>query len=182
MKKFILIIFLSLGIIEISASEKDAIKKNLKEIDNFSFNFEQNINGKIEKGNCTVQYPKKIYCEYDLSNKKILVSNGRSLVIKSKTSYYLYPLKSTPLNLILDKDFLLQKISFMEEKLINEEFINYKFVEDNNEINIFFNRKNYNLIGWQTVDIYQNLNNTYLSSIIKNKKLKKNLFKLPAQN
>ena len=182
MKKFILIIFLSLGITEISASEKDAIKKNLKKIDNFSFNFEQNINGKIEKGNCTVQYPKKIYCEYDLSNEKILVSNGRSLVIKSKTSYYLYPLKSTPLNLILDKDFLLQKISFMEEKLINEEFINYKFVEDNNEINIFFNRKNYNLIGWQTVDIYQNLNNTYLSSIIKNKKLKKNLFKLPAQN
>ena len=109
MKKFILIIFLSLGIIEISASEKDAIKKNLKEIDNFSFNFEQNINGKIEKGNCIVQYPKKIYCEYDLSNGKILVSNGRSLVIKSKTSYYLYPLKSTPLNLILDKDFLLQK-------------------------------------------------------------------------
>jgi outer membrane lipoprotein-sorting protein len=70
----------------------------------------------------------------------------------------------------------------MEEKLIDEEFINYKFVEDNNEINIFFNRKNYNLIGWQTIDIYQNLNNTYLSSITKNQKLKKNLFKLPAQN
>ena len=182
MKKFILIIFFSLAITEISASEKNAIKKNLKEIDNFSFNFEQNINGKIEKGNCTIQYPKKIYCEYDLSNKKILVSNGKSLVIKSKTSYYLYPLKSTPLNLILDKDFLLQKISIMEEKLINEEFINYKFVEDNNEINIFFSRKNYNLIGWQTIDIYQNLNNTYLSSITKNQKVKKNLFKLPAQN
>ena len=182
MKKFILIIFFSLAITEITASEKNAIKKNLKEIDNFSFNFEQNINGKIEKGNCTIQYPKKIYCEYDSSNKKILVSNGKSLVIKSKTSYYLYPLESTPLNLILDKDFLLQKISIMEEKLINEEFINYKFVEDNNEINIFFSRKNYNLIGWQTIDIYQNLNNTYLSSITKNQKLKKNLFKLPAQN
>ena len=182
MKKFFLIIFFSLAITEISASEKNAIKKNLKEIDNFSFNFEQNINGKIEKGNCTIQYPKKIYCEYDSSNKKILVSNGKSLVIKSKTSYYLYPLKSTPLNLILDKDFLLQKISIMEEKLINEEFINYKFVEDNNEINIFFSRKNYNLIGWQTIDIYQNLNSTYLSSITKNQKLKKNLFKLPAQN
>ena len=182
MKKFILIIFFLLAITEISASEKNAIKKNLKEIDNFSFNFEQNINGKLEKGNCIIQYPKKIYCEYDSNNKKILVSNGKSLVIKSKTSYYLYPLKSTPLNLILDKDFLLQKISIMEEKLINEEFINYKFVEDNNEINIFFSRKNYNLIGWQTIDIYQNLNNTYLSSITKNQKLKKNLFKLPAQN
>ena len=182
MKKFILIIFLSLGIVDSSASEKNAIKKNLKETDNLSFNFEQNINGKIEKGNCTIQYPKKIYCEYDLSNKKILVSNGKSLVIKSKTSYYLYPLKDTPLNLILDKDFLLQKISIMEEKLINEEFINYKFVENNNEINIFFSRKNYNLIGWQTIDIYQNLNSTYLSSITKNQKLKKNLFKLPTQN
>ena len=183
MKKFILIIFFfSLTITEISASEKDAIKKNLEETDNFSFDFEQNISGKMEKGNCTIQYPKKIYCEYDLSNRKILVSNGKSLVIKSKTSYYLYPLKSTPLNLILDKDFLLQKISIMEEKLINEEFINYKFVEDNNEINIFFSRKNYNLIGWQTIDIYQNLNSTYLSSITKNQKLKKNLFKLPTQN
>ena len=42
MKKFILIIFFfSLTITEISASEKDAIKKNLEETDNFSFDFEQ---------------------------------------------------------------------------------------------------------------------------------------------
>ena len=182
MKKYFFILIFIIFSNESLASIKNEIIQNLNDIDNLSFNFEQNINGKLEKGKCTIQYPKKIFCKYDLSNGKILVSNGRSLVIKSKTSYYLYPLKSTPLNLILDKDFLLQKISFMEEKLINEEFINYKFVEDNNEINIFFNRKNYNLIGWQTVDIYQNLNNTYLSSIIKNKKLKKNLFKLPAQN
>ena len=164
------------------ASVENKIINNFKKINNISFDFKQIINEKTEEGNCVIQYPKKIYCEYDSSNKKILVSNGKSLVIKSKTSYYLYPLKSTPLNLILDKDFLLQKISIMEEKLINEEFINYKFVEDNNEINIFFSRKNYNLIGWQTIDIYQNLNNTYLSSITKNQKLKKNLFKLPAQN
>ena len=50
------------------------------------------------------------------------------------------------------------------------------------KLTCFFSRKNYNLIGWQTIDIYQNLNNTYLSSITKNQKLKKNLFKLPAQN
>ena len=97
------------------------------------------------------------------------------MVIKSKTSYYLYPIESTPLNLILDKEFLLEKISIMEERLINDKFINYRFTEDNNEINIFFNKDNYNLIGWQTIDIYQNLNITYLSSIIKNQKLKKSL-------
>ena len=182
MKKLILIILVSLIITKSFSSEKDEVKRNLNQIDNLSFDFEQNINGKIEKGNCTIQYPKKIYCEYDLSNKKILVSNGNSLVIKSKTSYYLYPIESTPLNLILDKEFLLEKISIMEERLIDDKFINYRFTEDNNEINIFFNKDDYNLIGWQTIDIYQNLNITYLSSIIKNQKLKKNLFKLPNQD
>tara|TARA_B100001939_G_C16828910_1_gene567738 strand:- start:386 stop:934 length:549 start_codon:yes stop_codon:yes gene_type:complete len=182
MRKLILIILLSLIVTKSFSSEKDEVKRNLNQIDNLSFDFEQNINGKIEKGNCTIQYPKKIYCEYDLSNKKILVSNGNSLVIKSKTSYYLYPIESTPLNLILDKEFLLEKISIMEERLIDDKFINYRFTEDNNEINIFFNKDDYNLIGWQTIDIYQNLNITYLSSIIKNQKLKKNLFKLPNQD
>ena len=182
MRKLILIILLSLIVTKSFSSEKDEVKRNLNQIDNLSFDFEQNINGKIEKGNCTIQYPKKIYCEYDLSNNKILVSNGNSLVIKSKTSYYLYPIESTPLNLILDKEFLLEKISIMEERLIDDKFINYRFTEDNNEINIFFNKDDYNLIGWQTIDIYQNLNITYLSSIIKNQKLKKNLFKLPNQD
>ena len=182
MRKLVLIILVSLIVTKSFSSEKDEVKRNLNQIDNLSFDFEQNINGKIEKGNCTIQYPKKIYCEYDLSNKKILVSNGNSLVIKSKTSYYLYPIESTPLNLILDKEFLLEKISIMEERLIDDKFINYRFTEDNNEINIFFNKDDYNLIGWQTIDIYQNLNITYLSSIIKNQKLKKNLFKLPNQD
>ena len=182
MRKLVLIILVSLIVTKSFSSEKDEVKRNLNQIDNLSFDFEQNINGKIEKGNCTIQYPKKIYCEYDLSNKKILVSNGNSLVIKSKTSYYLYPIESTPLNLILDKEFLLEKISIMEERLIDDKFINYRFTEDNNEINIFFNKDDYNLIGWQTIDIYQNLNITYLSSIIKNQKLKKNLFKLPDQD
>ena len=182
MRKLILIILISLIITKSFSSEKDEVKKNLDQIDNLSFDFEQNINGKIEKGNCTIQYPKKIYCEYDLSNKKILVSNGNSLVIKSKTSYYLYPIESTPLNYILDKEFLLEKISIMEERLIDDKFINYRFTEDNNEINIFFNNQTYDLIGWQNTDIYQNFNITFLSSIRKNRVLSKNLFKIPIQN
>ena len=66
-------------------SIKESIINNLNNTQNFSFNFEQSINGKIESGNCTVKYPKKIYCKYNLSNKKILVSNGKSLVM---SSYY----------------------------------------------------------------------------------------------
>ena len=54
--------------------------------------------------------------------------------------------------------------------------------KDENEINIFFDINNFNLIGWQTLDVYQNLNITYLSSLKKNKLLKKNIFKLPSIN
>ena len=104
---YLFIIFTILTTHSLASTKKDIIK-NLKKTNNLSFNFEQNINGKIENGNCTIQYPKKIYCKY-LNKDKILVSNGKSLVIKTKSSFYRYPLKKTPLNLILDKDFLVKK-------------------------------------------------------------------------
>ena len=182
MKKYFLILFLILFSNNTLAEIKDKIIQNLKDTDNFSFDFEQNINGKIENGNCKVKYQKKIYCYYDTNNKKILVSNGKSLVIKTKTSFYLYPLEKTPLNLILDKNYLLEKINSLEEKIVEDKFVRFTFIENDNEINIFFNKKNYNLIGWQTLDIYQNLSITYLYSVLKNQNLDKNLFVLPKQN
>ena len=182
MKKYLSILILIFVNNEAAAEAKENIIQSLINTNNISFNFEQNINGKIENGNCIIQYPKKIYCDYDLTNKKILVSNGKSLVIKTKTSYYLYPLKKTPLNLILDKKYLISKIRILEERTIDDKFINYTFKEKDNEINIFFNKINHDLIGWQTLDIYQNLSITFLSSIIKNQNLNKNIFILPKQN
>ena len=182
MKKILTILFFIFSVSEVSASIKEKIIKNLKNTNNLSFNFEQNINDKIESGNCILSFPKKIFCKYNLSNQKILVSNGKSIVIKTSSSYYFYALERTPLNLILDKEFLLNKIINLEERVINDKFINYKFFEDNYEINIFFDFDTYNLIGWQTVDIYQNLSITFLTSIKKNQNLKNNLFFLPKQN
>ena len=179
MKKYYLIIFIIFFVAESNASIKEKLILNLTNIDNFAFDFEQNINGKIEKGNCIIKYPKKIFCNYDLSNKKILVSNGNSLVIKTLTSYYLYPLEKTPLNSILNKKFLLNKIDSLNAKIIDNKFINYKLFQNENEINIFFDKDNYNLIGWQTTDIYQNLSITYLTNIVKNQNLENNLFDLP---
>ena len=43
---------------------REKIIENLQKTENLNFKFEQNINGKIENGNCTIQYPKKIYCKY----------------------------------------------------------------------------------------------------------------------
>ena len=182
MKRFLLILILILFVTETDASIEEKIIQNFDKIKNISFDFEQNINGKIEEGNCTVQYPKKINCKYNSVNEKILISNGKSLVIKTKNDYYIYPFEKTALNLILDKKFLIKKIQGFTEKKIIEEMIHYKFIEDGNEFNIFFNKNSYDLVGWQTSDIYQNLNITYLYSIKKNQELKKNLFKLPTQD
>ncbi len=182
MKKILLILLLINYNTNVFGSIKENIINNLLSTKNFSFNFEQNINGKIETGKCTIEYPKKIYCNYNLSNNKILVSNGKSLVIKTKTSFYLYPLERTPLNLILDKNYLLKKIKVLEERIVDNQFVNFTFVENDNEINIFFNKQNYNLIGWQTLDLYQNLSISFITSIQKNQKIDKNLFVLPKQN
>ena len=181
-KRKVLFIFLTFLITDVSATVKEDIIKNLQNVENLSFNFEQNINGKIENGNCTIKYPKKILCNYDLKNKKTLVSNGRSLVIKTLNSYYIYPLEKTPLNLILNKDFLLKKIQSLNGRNIDKKFINYRFFENENEINLFFDKTTFNLIGWQTLDIYQNLSITYIYSLRINQKLNKNTFKLPSSN
>ena len=164
------------------ASTKKNIIQNLKGIENVTFDFEQNINGKLENGQCIIQYPKKINCKYNLKNQKVLVSNGKSLVIKTKNSFYIYSLERTPLNFILDKQYLLKKIKKLKEREIDNKYINFFFTENDHEINLFFDKKTFNLIGWQTLDIYQNLSITYLNSIIKNQKLKRNIFELPDRN
>jgi len=182
MLKYLTIFFLFIFFSNSNAEIKNKIIQNLIDTNNLNFKFEQNINGKIENGNCTIEYPKKIFCEYARSNNKILVSNGKSLVIKTRTSYYRYPLEKTPLNLILDKNFLIDKINNLNERIIDTNLVNFSILEKDNEINIFFDRKTYDLIGWQNTDIYQNFNVTFLSSIRKNRVLSKNLFKIPSQN
>ena len=179
-KYFLILIFFTL-ISNTQASNKEKIIENLQNTVNLTFLFEQNINGKVENGDCIVQYPKKIYCKYQKKNK-ILVSNGKSLVIKTKVSFYRYPLNKTPLNLILDKNFLIKKIANLKENILDKTYINFEIVENDSEISIFFDIKTFNLVGWQTKDIYQNINVTYLSSIKINQQVDKNLFKLPTQN
>ena len=84
--------------------------------------------------------------------------------------------------MILNKKFLINKIKNLNERVLDNKFVNFKFFEENFEVNIFFDYKTLNLIGWQTKDIYQNLSITFLDSVKKNQKLNNNLFILPQQN
>ena len=166
------------------ASIKNNIISNLKGIKNVSFDFEQTINDKSEKGVCIIQYPKKIFCEYNNVKKKILVSNGESLVIKNKSNnqFYIYPLDKTPLIFILDKDLIIKKIQETNINIVQDKFYVVSFEENKNNINIFFDKDSLNLLGWQTEDLYQNLAITYIFNLKKNKKIDEKKFIIPNIN
>ncbi|MDC3370724.1 outer-membrane lipoprotein carrier protein LolA [Candidatus Pelagibacter ubique] len=183
LKVIIILLFFSFYL-PANSSPKDKIISQMKLTNNLSFNFKQTINDKSEDGKCIIEYPKKIFCVYNNANKKILVSNGSSLVIETnnKGSYYRYPLNKTPLEFLLDKEYLISKIEELEPRDIDNKYLNFKIFENNNEINIFFDKKDLNLTGWQTEDIYQNLSITFISSIKKNQEIDGKIFKLPENN
>ena len=184
MRKIIIILLFFSFYLPANSSPKDKIISQMKLTNNLSFNFIQTIDDKNEEGKCIIEYPKKIFCEYNNPSEKKLVSNGKSLVIKTsnKGSYYRYPLNKTPLEFLLDKEYLISKIEELESKVIDNKYLNFKFFENNNEINIFFDKKDLNLIGWQTKDIYQNLSITFISSVKKNQEIDSKIFKLPENN
>ena len=166
------------------SSNKEKIISKILLTNNLSFNFIQTIDNKSENGKCVIKYSKKIWCEYDNSNKKIIVSNGKTLVIKNRNSgnYYIYPLRKTPLEFLLDKEYLISKMNILEPRKINDKYLNFKFFENNSEINIFFFLLSLSLIGWQTEDIYQNLAVTFISSVKINQKIDNKIFILPTNN
>ena len=181
MNKFLLL-FILLNIYNFSnASVKDNIILQLKKTENLSFYFKQIINENNEVGSCVIKYPKKIYCEYKNLNNKIIVSNGKSLVIKNKKDgkFWLYPLKKTPLEFLLDKDYLIKKINALEYRDVGNKYLNFKITEKDNEINIFFDKKTFVLTGWQIEDVYQNLSITFISSVAINTRINENIFILP---
>ena len=174
---FILIFFYPLNIL---ASSKQLIKNKLEETDNISFKFIQKVGGKTEQGECIISYPKKIFCKYDDIYNKVLVSNGQSLVINSKKikNYLRYQLKDTPLDLILDKKFLLGKLDQVDTIKESDDTFSFKIVHNNNLLNIFFDKISYEIKGWTTTDIYLNKVETKLSYIETNIMIDDRLFRI----
>ena len=166
----------------IFSSTKEGLISKMQLTNNLSFDFIQTINDKSENGKCIIEYPKKIWCKYDNANKKTLVSNGKSLVIKTtnRGSYSRYSLKKTPLEFLLDKKYLISKMKTIKPREIDNRYFGFKIIENNNEINVFFDKKTLNLTGWQTEDIYQNLTITFISSVKINQNINTKIFTLPS--
>ena len=163
-----------------NASIITQIINNFESTKNMKFNFVQTINGKVEEGKCTLVYPKKIFCEYISFYNKILVSNGKSLVIKSdrRNQHYAYRLDKTPLNLILDKKFLLNKMKNSENLSNSLNNYSFKIIYEQTTITVHFDKNTLNLIGWTTNDIYQNKVETIISNVEKNLIINNKIFKI----
>ena len=165
------------------SSPKTEIVNNFSEVKNLSFQFRQYISDKLETGKCQIEYPKLLYCLYDNKNQKEMISNGKTLVIKNKyDKTWLYPLKTTPLNYILDKQFILNQIANIEPTNIDNKIIEFQIKQKTSMVTFFFDSVTFNLAGWSTTDIYQNVVLFEIENIEKNTIIDKNKFKLPKLN
>tara|TARA_Y100000816_G_scaffold247631_1_gene196436 strand:- start:384 stop:935 length:552 start_codon:yes stop_codon:yes gene_type:complete len=158
------------------------VVKTLENSNNYNFKFIQNINEKKETGNCILVFNRKINCKYDNSNK-ILISDGKNLIIKNNNSDNpnFYKLENTSLYKILDKKFLIDQLKVKDIKKENDNlfiYLNYQNVD----IKVFFDKKKLYLKGWQTTDIYNNSVYTEIHIQEVNKIIDENLFDINRYN
>jgi len=181
MKKYIIFLLIFFFNTNSHTSSNQKIINHFENINSLQFKFTQRIdNNNIEKGECIILYPKKIFCKYYDIYNKILVSNGRSLVINSDKipNHYRYPLDKTPLNFILDKNFLISKMKEADDDKNYPFYYVFNFEHENNLIKVFFDKESLDLMGWETKDIYQNLVQTFLSDININIDVEEKIFSI----
>ena len=165
------------------ADEKQLIIDKLLGINNFTFNFEQNTQGGIEIGNCSIVFDNKLKCNYIDDKQKEIIINNKTLVVKNKKydKIYFYPISKSPFLKILNKKSLINLVKESDLELNNN--IDLVFVDKNEKkITVFFDKENYELIGWEINDELQN--KIYFSLKIQNinTEIKDDLFKIPSMN
>ena len=80
-KIFAIFILLS---VNLSANEKDQIIDQLNNLNSLEFTFDQIINDKTEKGNCLLEFPGKLKCDYFDDKKKELIINNKKLELSER--------------------------------------------------------------------------------------------------
>tara|TARA_B100001248_G_scaffold78715_1_gene56902 strand:+ start:1331 stop:1882 length:552 start_codon:yes stop_codon:yes gene_type:complete len=179
MKTFFLFLLIILfSITNTYADVTNKIINNLEKTTNYSFKFIQEINNKKESGNCVLVFDRKLNCRYDNSGK-ILISDGKNLIIKNKNSDFpnYYKLKNTSFYKLLDKNYLINRLKSGDVKNKKEKmFIELDY--QNIDIKVFFDNKKLFLKGWETTDIYSNSVLTEISIIEINKNVSEDIFDL----
>ena len=177
---FIYILFLSISFADL---QKNLINK-ITATKTLSFNFKQNIAEKVEFGNCYIKYPLLMKCIYQNLKQKSVISNGKTVAIikkKYKKIYY-YPIRTTPLFIILKKEKILHLIRNNKPSKIDSNIIEFELNEKRSDkLKIFFDKKSLEFKGWKTKDAYSNDVNFIIYDLKINKIIEDEFFKIPRE-
>ena len=167
MKRFLYIVLTMLIFfcVNVEGSEKERIIENLKKINSIKFNFTQITNDITENGNCLIVYPKKMRCLYE-EDKEIIVNDDYLFLInKRENKNYNYNIKDTPLGVMLDKENIIEKLSKVEKfNKIDKNIIAIIDLNSQESIEIYFNFKEMNIVGWKI----KNYDKSNLEFLMKN--------------
>ena len=179
-KFFIIITIFFNFFLRLHADEKQLIINKLIDTRNITFDFKQNTNKKEEKGKCVLVFDNKLNCNYRDSMQKEVLINGKTLVVKHNryNKIYYYPISNSPFMKILNKDNLINLIQKSNYELNDN--IELVYLDKNKrKITIFFNKNNYELIGWRVDDKLQNVINFSLKIQSINTEFDPTIFKIP---
>ena len=186
-KKLFIFHILFIYLIFVTAAFAD-LQKNL--INKFtltktlSFDFKQKIADKEEVGICFIKYPLLMKCNYKNLKQKTIISNGKSVAIikKKYKKIYRYPVKSTPLFIILNKQEIINLIRRHPPTEISANLIKFEFIDKKkNKLKILFDKNSLNFKGWETKDAYSNDVSFIINNLIINNQIVDDFFKIPKE-
>ena len=186
-KKFILILLVfifSANSKNLLANNKSKIIENLNNIETLKFNFVQISFNKKENGICFLKRPHFLKCIYEDKNQKEVIVNRKNLVIHHKRygKTYYYPVSKSYFVDILDKKKFENLVLNGNLNLEKEFFEIRSFEENKGEIVFFFDKKNFDLSGWEITDLNGNYTSFKINNLNKNQNLDKKLFLIPEIN
>jgi len=168
MKKFLNIVLTMLIFfcVTVKGSEKDKIIENLKKINSIKFDFTQITNDIKENGNCLIVYPKKMRCLYKEEDKEIIVNDDYLFLINKKENKdYNYNIKDTALEIMLDKENIIEKLSKVEKfNKVDKNIIAIIDINSQESVDIYFDSVKMNIIGWKI----RNYDKSNLEFLMKN--------------
>ena len=177
---FIYIIFINISFADL---QKNLINK-ITATKTLSFNFKQKIAEKVEFGNCHIKYPLLMKCIYKNLKQKSVISNGTTVAIikKKYKKIYVYPIKTTPLFIILKKEKILQVIRNNKPNKMDSTMIEFELIDKkSNKLKIFFDKNSLEFRGWETKDAYSNNVSFIITNLKTNEVIDDDFFKIPKE-
>ena len=180
---FFWVIISNLLLSSLFAEDKSQLINKLNETKTLKFNFMQFTNGIEESGSCILAFPGKLKCIYNDKKGKELIINKKSLAIiqKKYNKIYYYPISKSPFMKILNKKELVNIIKENELNYVGDRIFFLISNKNNQKIKIFFNKINFNLMGWETKDKFHNKISFVTKNILVNEDVSLTEFNIPKE-